>query len=89
MLRTETPYDDETIQKELQEPEKEWADEGHKIATEFVYQIKENSVPDEKYVKEAQKIVHHRLALGGYRLAKILIDVYGKSDEHDGVLFLS
>ena len=60
----------------LKKPEKEWAGEGYKLATDFVYKIKQNSMPSEQYVKEGQKIVHHQLALGGYRLANLLQKVF-------------
>jgi len=36
----------------------------------FVYEkIEQNTVPSDEYITEARKIVHRRLALGGYRLA--------------------
>jgi len=53
----------------LKQPEKEWASEGYKLATEFVYNIEQNTLPSDDYVREGQKIVHQQLTKGGYRLA--------------------
>lgn len=46
---TENPADD--IMDDLKKPEKEWAAEGYKLATEFVYTVKEGELPSDDYVK--------------------------------------
>ena len=50
-LRQENPFDSSVMQALIQKPSSEWADEGHKIAVDFVYNIKEHSLPTEDYVK--------------------------------------
>ena len=64
---------------DLQKPETEWAHEGYEIATSFVYNITQNTLPSDEYVKGGQKIVHYQLAKGGYRLAKLLQDIFPSS----------
>jgi S1/P1 Nuclease len=53
-----------------------WVEESHKIATEFVYEIEENSVPKWTYIKEGREICRERTALAGYRLAYLLNDIF-------------
>jgi len=71
-LREEHKLSDQDIVEDLKKGEKEWAQEGYEISTSFLYNIEQNSLPSDEYVAEAQKIVHRRLALGGYRLAQVL-----------------
>lgn len=66
----------ESLKDALTKPESEWASEGYELATHFVYAIKERSMPTEEYVQTGQKFVHHQLALGGYRLADLLVKVF-------------
>jgi hypothetical protein len=66
------------MKEELKKPEKTWADEGYKLATEIVYNIEQNTLPSDDYVQTARKIVHRQLAKGGYRLAQLLVDIFGK-----------
>ena len=90
-VRTEHPVTEEQMKMELLKPEKEWADEGFKLATEVVYNIEQNTLPDEEYVKVARAVVHRQLAKGGYRLAQMLIDIFDKKTDtpvQDTIKFL-
>jgi len=50
-----------------------WAKEGFNLAKMHVYQgIKEDVIPSEPYQANAQKVSARRIALAGYRLAKLL-----------------
>jgi hypothetical protein len=46
-----------------------WAQESHKITTEFVYQAKENQKVKRAYLKKAQIITETQLGKAGWRLA--------------------
>jgi hypothetical protein len=46
-----------------------WAQESHKITTEFVYQAKENQEIDAAYLNQAQAITEDQLGKAGWRLA--------------------
>ena len=61
---------------DLKKPISEWANEGHKIVTDFVYHIQEKATPSDVYVFYAKGIIHKQLAKGGYRLALTLLDVF-------------
>ena len=55
----EFPIDEPQMKMDLTKPETEWASEGYKIATDFVYKnIEQNSTPSDQYVKEGQHICH-------------------------------
>ena len=57
----------------LNEPKpKEWAQEGHPIAIDVVYNLEEYSPFTEEYIEEGQRICLERATLAGYRLAAIL-----------------
>ena len=60
----------------LKKPESQWAEEGYALATAFVYKIQENTLPSDDYLNGCRDIVHKQLALGGYRLAKLLTQIY-------------
>lgn len=49
-----------------------WAQQSFTIAKNFAYNLKENTQPSEKYIKEGQKIAEQQIALAGYRLAEEL-----------------
>lgn len=85
-LRKENTMDD--LKDLLKKPESEWASEGYEIASKFVYDIKENSMPSEKYIEQGQKYVNHQLALGGYRLANLLIKIFEHHIAEEEKLFL-
>lgn len=54
-----------------------WARESFELAEAVVYRgVSEGSEPSAAYEARAQRIVHRRLALGGYRLAALLDDVF-------------
>lgn len=76
VLRTENQVNSTRMQADLAKPETEWASEGYELATTFVYNITQNTLPDDDYVKGGQKIVHYQLAKGGYRLAMLLMEVF-------------
>uniref|UniRef100_A0A7S3IN08 Uncharacterized protein n=1 Tax=Strombidium inclinatum TaxID=197538 RepID=A0A7S3IN08_9SPIT len=77
-LRDEHKWSDADIQADLKKHKNDWAAEGYEIATTFVYTIEQNTLPSDEYVSEARKIVHRRLALGGYRLAKVLETIFSR-----------
>lgn len=55
----------------------EWAKESYKVANEFVYRkIEENSAPSEEYLTKGQKYAKERIALAGYRLARLFEEAY-------------
>jgi hypothetical protein len=64
------------MQADLAKPEAEWAAEGYELATTFVYNITQHTLPDADYIKGGQTIVHYQLAKGGYRLAMLLMEVF-------------
>ena len=51
-LRSEHPVDEPKMATDLKKAEKDWAAEGYKLATEFVYKIEENTLPSDEYVKK-------------------------------------
>lgn len=54
-----------------------WAMESSAIAREFVYRgIKENQAPSSKYQRQALKIAERRIAWAGYRLARLLNEIW-------------
>jgi len=77
-LQKEHPIDSADILEHLSVPEASWADEGHTLAVNYVYNTTQNQIPTDEYVKIGQGIVHHQLALGGYRLALLIADIYGQ-----------
>lgn len=68
-----------------------WALESHKLAIKYGYKgvlsvdengrknyIQPNSPVSEYYLEEGQKIAARRLAMGGYRLAEVLNEIFGE-----------
>ncbi len=68
-----------------------WALESHKLAIKYGYRgtnevrdngfkkwLRPNEEPSELYLKNGQRIVKERLALAGYRLAKVLNRLFGE-----------
>ncbi|MDR3690170.1 MAG: S1/P1 nuclease [Fimbriimonas sp.] len=49
-----------------------WAKESFQIAKTLVYDLPENSVPSDEYVRRAQNASSQRITLAGYRLARLL-----------------
>lgn len=85
-LREEHPVS--SLAQELQVPEKDWAAEGYELATQYVYSIAQNTLPDDDYVDISRAIVHKQLAKGGYRLAETIVDIFKKRDENDDTVVL-
>ncbi len=66
-----------------------WALESHKLAIDYAYRgvvsmegdrkkrLKPKTVPSEYYKKQGQEVVRKQLALAGYRMAKMLNQVFG------------
>jgi len=50
----------------------DWAKESFAAAKSVVYNLEENTAPSAEYVKKAQDVSAHRIALAGYRLAHLL-----------------
>ena len=50
----------------------DWAVEGMKLSTTFVYNTSENQYPNTEYISTGQQIVKQKIALAGYRLAALL-----------------
>ncbi|CAG9319418.1 unnamed protein product [Blepharisma stoltei] len=57
-----------------------WQYDTYRIAIDYAYYgIKPNEKPSEEYLKRGWKIVLKQLALGGYRLANLLISLFGQT----------
>ena len=69
--------------EELNKPQHMWADEGYQLATTVVYNITQNTLPTDEYVEVARKVVHRQLAKGGYRLANLLVKIFGPAPEEE------
>ena len=54
----------------------DWSDQSFQVAKNFAYNIKLNAKPSQSYVVQGRKIVEQQLALGGYRLAQVLNQLY-------------
>ncbi len=54
----------------------DWSDQSYQLAKNFAYNIKPNTKPSPSYVKRGRKVVEQQLALGGYRLAQVLNQLY-------------
>jgi hypothetical protein len=50
----------------------DWADEGLNLSQTFLYTTPENEYPSNRYIEKSQEISKQRVALAGYRLAKLL-----------------
>jgi hypothetical protein len=73
-----TRYD---LVNELQETDREiWTIDGFHLAIEEVYQgVQENQRPSPAYLARGWQLVMKQIALGGYRLADLLRQLYGPS----------
>lgn len=59
-----------------------WADESFEISKAFVYKnIEEHTWPSASYIETGKKIAEQRLAYGGYRLADLLVELWGQEEE--------
>lgn len=55
----------------------QWADESNEIAKKYVYAgINPGDKPSEEYIETGRKVINESLAVGGYRLADIIVDSY-------------
>lgn len=61
--------------KDILTPEK-WAEESHLAGKEAYLGIEMNTVPSDEYIQKTRKVACRRLALAGYRLAKILNECF-------------
>ena len=67
----------------------EWSQESLEISESFVYKnIKEHTWPSASYISFGKKIAEQRLAYGGYRLADLLVDLWGDEEEEELPKFL-
>ena len=55
----------------------DWAKESFELSKTVVYDLKEGSTPSDAYVQKAQDVSGHRIALAGYRLARLLNQLLG------------
>lgn len=72
------PRDSSAISKRLKKTSvNDWAYESVKLSLKYAYQgIKPGEKPSKSYVENGQKIIDEQLAMGGYRLADILISIF-------------
>lgn len=64
-----------------------WTIEGFIDASLYAYNgIKEGERPSDEYLKKALNIAKRRIALGGYRLADIFMELYGSDCDQEQVL---
>lgn len=55
----------------------DWAEESNNVAKQYVYTgIEPNATPSKEYMERGRAAINEQLAVGGYRLADILIEVY-------------
>ncbi len=67
---------------ELGDDYTKWSLEGYEIAKEYVYtDIEENGDPSDEYIERGQIVCDKQLAKAGYRLADILLDIWGGNEE--------
>lgn len=52
-----------------------WAQESFEYSKSVVYNLQEGSTPSDEYVKKAQEVSGKRIAIAGYRLARLLNDL--------------
>jgi hypothetical protein len=56
---------------------KEWLEESYQVSVDVVYNgIKYGSKPTDAYLDRAYNILRRRIAIGGYRLANTISDLY-------------
>jgi len=67
----------------------DWAKESFDASTSFVYKnIEEHTWPSADYIKVGKMLAEERLAYGGYRLADLLSQLWGKKDQAEEEKFL-
>lgn len=59
---------------------KQWISESNKFACEFAFNTPRKQQPSLKYFEKANDISCQRIALAGYRLARLLNSIYAKND---------
>ena len=66
-------------ESEIDAPVSVWIQESYILATTFVYRmgLQENGLPSEEYLKEGAKLAQRQIAKGGYRLANLLVKLWG------------
>lgn len=72
--RITAEYPESRLEENI-DPEK-WTKESHLAGKEAYLGIELNTVPSEEYMQKSQKVACQRLALAGYRLAKILNECF-------------
>ncbi len=55
----------------------DWAKESFELSKTVVYDLQEGTTPSDAYVQKAQEVSGHRIALAGYRLARLLNQLLG------------
>jgi hypothetical protein len=67
-----------SIEKRLKKTSvRDWAYESVKLSLKYAYKgIKPGEKPSKQYIQNGQKIIDEQLAMAGYRLADILIDLF-------------
>lgn len=74
-LEAENPL--ATFKEELKNDDPaDWAKESYEYR-QFVYSTAYNGTPSGNYLKEAKQIADRRIALAGYRLARVLKSLFG------------
>ncbi len=59
-----------------------WSDESYELSKTFVYNgVTEGGWPSDQYFVDGKVIVNKQLAKGGYRLANLLVTIWGSSSE--------
>ena len=67
-------------ESELESPVDVWIAESFEIAKTVVYRgITENGLPSKAYIEEGTRVAWRQLAKGGYRLANVLVKLWGSS----------
>ena len=68
--------------EELDADYTQWSFEGHEISKNYVYpDIEEGGVASDEYTERGQEISDKQVVKGGYRLAKVLIDIWENENE--------
>lgn len=77
-LMAEYPFEGQFKTQILTRPKaQDWTDESHQIIKDFVYKsIKEGERPSDEYMAAAKSMCRRQVALGGYRLAITIDQIY-------------
>lgn len=76
-IMEEYSYEDLKVQIETNKTVESWNDEGFQITSTFVYKgLEERKELPEEYITEGRKVVKKRLALAGYRLADLMVEIF-------------